>query len=485
MKFAFFFLGAFAALTASASRTAVACANLASLKIPDVTITSAAVVEGACRVAATASPTSDSAIKIEVWIPASNWNGKLLGTANGGWSGAIPYPAMSRAVARGYAAVGTDTGHTGEAFETFEGHPEKLVDWAHRSIHVMTGLAKLVIRDHVGRFPDRSYFDGCSTGGQQGLSEAQRYPDDYDGIVVGDPGHNRLRLIVGFLWAWMAAHREDGQPILSSAHLSLVNKAVIDACDAQDGVKDGVLSQPAACTFDPAALMCKGPADGSCLTAEQVTAFKKVYAGPKNPRTGEQIFAGWARGSETGWPQYITAPREPVRVGFFKSFVFHDPNWDMRTFDWDRDVAYMDQKLPFVSALSTDLSAFRARGGKLIMYTGLADPVVPPADTIAYYDQLAKRFGKVTLGSFLRFFPVPGMGHCSGGAGTSTFDAIGALEQWVEKGVAPASLAGSRTAVNTVNRTRPICAYPNVARYNGTGSIDDARSFVCSPPSAQ
>ena len=494
--------------TAGASRDADAglevavrtCAELTSLKLADVTVTAAQDVPAGsftppgapraltiaspfCRVAATATPTPDSEIKIEVWIPAgSGWNGKLLGTANGGFSGAIGYPAMAAGLAKGYATVGTDTGHTGDQLEFGQGHPEKIIDWAYRSIHVMTDTAKVIVRAARGRFPDLSYFEGCSTGGQQALSEAQRYPSDYDGIVAGDPGNNRVRLILGFLWSWTAAHDADGRVILPASKLPLLTKAAVAACDANDGLADGLIDDPRTCRFDPAALACHGTDAESCLTDAQVAAVKKIYDGARNARTGEQIFPGWARGSEQGWGTYIVNPAEPVRIGFFRYYAFGDPAWDWRTFDWDRDVAFVDDRIPGFSAISRDLRTFKANGGKLIMYTGLADPVTPPQDTITYYEDVQKTMGgPAETQSFFRFFPVPGMGHCGGGAGPGTFDALAALGKWREKGEAPDQLIGSHLSKGVADRTRPICAYPNTARYRGTGSMDAAETFSCVP----
>ena len=476
------------------------CARLAALTLPDATVTTAdAVPAGAftppgvsrpmvgpafCRVAAVATPSPDSRIAIEVWIPeAAAWNGKLLGTANGGFAGAIGYPAMAAGLARGYATVGTDTGHTGDQLDFAAGHPEKVADWAHRAIHVMTVVAKAVVQSARGRLPDRAYFDGCSTGGQQALSEAQRYPADYDGIVAGDPGHNRVRLILGFLWSWTATHDDGGRPILPAAKLPLLTKAAVAACDAGDGLRDGLIADPLACTFDPATLACSGTDADTCLTPPQVAAVRKVYDGARNPRTNEVVFPGWARGSEAGWGSYIVNPPEPVRVTFLRSLVFGDPAWDPRRFDWDRDVAVADARVPDFAAISRDYRAFKARGGKLIMYTGLADPVTPPADTIGYYQDVVKEMGGLaSTQEFYRFFLVPGMGHCGGGAGPSSFDALGALAQWHEKGVAPDSLAGRHLTNGVADRTRPLCAFPNVARYDGTGSVDLASSFACVPP---
>ena len=433
-----------------------------------------------CRVAVTAKPTSDSDIKVEVWLP-SAWNGKLLGTDNGGFSGAINYGALAGAIAKGYAAVSTDTGHTGDQMDFGIGHPEKIADWAHRAVHEMTVIAKAVVERAGGRAPLRSYFTGCSTGGQQALSEAQRYPADYDGIIAGAPGNNRINLVYGFLWSWLATHDAGGKATLPAAKLPALARAVVAACDKQDGLEDGVIDDPRACRFDPAALACTASETDACLTPPQIEAVAKVYAGAR-ARDGRQLYPGWARGSESGWGRYITNPGVPVRIALFRDWVFENPKWDPRTFDWDKDVATVDAAWPMLNAISTDYTAFNARGGKLIVYTGLADPVVSPLDTIEYYERVVSANGGLDATQrFYRFFPVPGMAHCGGGSGTSTFDALAALEAWVERGTAPDSIPASRSINGRVDRTRPLCAYPAVARYRGSGSIDDAANFACTP----
>jgi feruloyl esterase len=494
------------AITPAASN-GTSCTNLAALTIPTVTIKSASAIPAGpftppsgngnntmtvpafCRVEATARPTSDSDIKFEVWIPPSDaWNRKLQGVGNGGYSGAISYAAMATALRRGYAVASTDTGHAGDDMKFGQGHPEKVIDWAYRSIHAMTEAAKLVVRSAQGRFADRAYFVGCSTGGHQALSEAQRYPDDYDGIVAGDPAHNRIRQTFAFLYAWVSTHTADGKPIIPPNKLALLTKGAIDACDGLDGLKDGIIDDPRRCHFDPAKLACRpGADDASCLTSAQVDAAKKMYDGAKNPRTGEPIYAGWPRGSEgfgqnaiQSWRQYVLDPAEPMRVDFFRYFLFHDPNWDYRTIDIDRDFAYAEQKLAFMSAVEKDLSPFKKRGGKLLMYTGWADPVVPPQDTVAYYDGVVKAMGGLDkTRDFYRFFLAPGMGHCSGGPGPNQFNMLAALEQWVEKGVAPERVTASHVTGGKIDRTRPLCLYPQVARWKGTGSTDDAVNFSC------
>jgi hypothetical protein len=475
----------------SATAAAPACEQLASLNLTRASVTLSRAypageftagrtfqVPAFCRVAVTATPTADSAIKVEVWLPEA-WNGKLLGTDNGGFSGAINYAGLAGAINKGYAAVSTDTGHSGDQMDFGIGHPEKIVDWAHRAVHEMTTIAKAVVERARGRAPLRSYFTGCSTGGQQGLSEAQRYPADYDGIVAGDPGNNRIPLIYGFLWSWLATHDASGRATLPAAKLPALAKAAVAACDRNDGLEDGLIGDPRACRFDPAVLACAAAETDSCLTASQIDAARKVYAGAR-ARDGRQLYPGWAPGSETGWGQYIVNPAAPVRVGLFRDWVFKNPSWDPRTFDWDKDVAAVDAAFPMLNAMATDYTAFNARGGKLIMYTGLADPVVSPLDTYGYYESVARANGGLeATRRFYRFFPVPGMAHCGGGAGTSTFDALAALEAWVERGIVPDAIPASHSSNGRVDRTRPLCAYPAVARYKGSGSIDDAANFSC------
>jgi feruloyl esterase len=289
-------------------------------------------------------------------------------------------------------------------------------------------------------------------------------------------------LIYGFLWSWLATHETDGTPILPSAKLPGLAKAAIAACDKTDGLEDGLIGDPRTCRFDPSVLACSGTETDACLTPRQIDAVKKVYAGAKT-RAGVQLFPGWAPGSEAGWGQYITNPKEPVRAGLFKGWVFQNAAWDPRTFDWDKDIDTVNAKYPFLNAMSTDLSAFKARGGKLIMYTGLADPVVSPLDTFAYYDRVAHTMGGLDAArSFFRFFPAPGMGHCGGGAGPNTFDALAALDAWVERGVAPDAIPASHATNGQIDRTRPLCAYPAIARYSGTGTVDDAANFTCRTP---
>jgi feruloyl esterase len=492
----------------AAAAAGTPCDKLTAMTIPDVTITAAGLspaggfkaeglkgdVPAFCRVQGIARPTPRSEIKFEVWVPPQGaWNGKFQGVGNGGYQGNIPYDAMAVALRRGYAVAATDTGHTGDDLSFGRGEPEKVTDWAYRAIHVTAQVGKLVVRSNAGRLPDYSYFVGCSTGGHQALSEAQRFPGDYDGIVAGDPGYDRVRQTAAYLYNWLALHDAQGQPLVSNKDLQFVTRSVIAACDAKDGLKDGVIDDPRRCGFDPGTLQCKPGQTTECLTPVQVGALRKVYRGLHNPRTGEEIFPGWSPGSEgfgdspaMGWGAYLLNPKQPMRSEVYKHLVFEDPAWDYRSFDFDRDVAYADGKISNMAAVDTNLSAFRDRGGKLVMYTGWADPVAAPMDVLKYYEGVVRTMGgQAKTDPFYRFFMAPGMGHCGNGPGPNTFDALGALENWVEKGRAPQTLLASTVVDGKVTRTRPLCPYPKVARWNGKGRPEDAASFACvAPPAA-
>ncbi|HEY2015860.1 MAG TPA: tannase/feruloyl esterase family alpha/beta hydrolase, partial [Bryobacteraceae bacterium] len=422
------------------------CENLTALTIPQTSVTSAIAMPAGpfspgggrtgaarpfpafCRVAAVARPVPDSEIRIEVWLPDSAaWNGKMLGTGNGGYSGALGYGDMERALRLGYAVAGSDTGHEGGDLKFGLGHPEKINDWAWRAVHVMTDTAKLVARSYYGRFAAHSYFSGCSTGGQQALTEAQRFPADYDGILAGAPGNNRVRLNVGFLWSWRAANDDDAAP-LPVSKLPVIHKAAVAACDPLDGVADGIIGDPLACKFDPGTLECRGGESPDCLTKSQVAAVRAIYEGARNPRTGERLYPGWVRGSETGWQAYFVGQREPARLDFWRYWVFHDPNWDFRSFDFDRDVTYADSRVEFLTANDPDLRRFGSRGGKLLLYQGFADPVVPPEDSIRYYESVVRTMSAENASKVARLFLIPGMGHCSGGPGPSSFEGLAALD---------------------------------------------------------
>ncbi len=488
---------------------AVTCDELAGLTLPHSTITSASsVAAGAltpadvtwtgrgalpasmfaslpafCRVATTLRPSSDSDIKVEVWMPTSGWNGKFLGVGNGGWSGAVSYRGLASGLERGYAVTSTDTGHEGGRAMFALGHPEKLIDFGFRAVHEMTVTAKAVVTAFYDRGPRRSYWDGCSSGGKQGLKEAQRFPEDYDGIVAGAPANYWTRLGVGELWV---AHATLVAPdaYIPEELYELINRAVLDACDARDGVTDGVLEDPTRCDFDPAVLTCGDDGDAPCLTPAQVEAVKKIHGPATNPRTGEKLFPGLALGSELGWRPLAGGP-EPmsIPVDHFKYVVFEDPDWDFRTFDFDRDVALTDERDGgLLNATDPNLQPFVARGGKLLLYHGWNDPLIAPQNTVNYYNDVVSTLGDRVVEDSVRLFMAPGMNHCRGGVGPDQIDALGALETWVEDGRAPDRIIASRVVDGEVDRTRPLCPYPQVAQYTGDGSTDDAVNFVCVTP---
>jgi feruloyl esterase len=425
-----------------------------------------------CRVAATLAPTSDSDIKIEVWLPASGWNGKFQAVGNGGWAGVISYPAMADALRRGYATSSTDTGHVGATGAFALGHPEKFIDFAYRSEHEMTVAAKAVINRFYGRGARLSYWNGCSTGGRQGLAEAQRYPDDFDGIIAGAQANPRTHLN-----AWQLSLAKvaltDPAAFVPPEKYPLIHAAVLEQCDAADGLKDGLLSDPATCRFDPARL--------DFLTPRQIQTVRAILS-PAKTATGEEIFPGYVPGAELGWAAIIGGP-EPSSLALdqYRYVVFKDPAWDWHTFDLDRDVAIADKvDNGTINAIDPDITPFTRHGGKLLMYHGWSDPLVAPGTSVNYYNSVVKAMGgpSKTTGS-VRLFMVPGMGHCGGGEGPNTFDMVSALEQWVEQGKAPDRIVASRVTSGKVERTRPLCPYPQVAVHTGSGSTDEAANFVC------
>jgi feruloyl esterase len=433
-----------------------------------------------CRVTLTLTPSSDSDIKVEVWLPSDGWNGKFQAVGNGGWAGVISYTAMADAVRHRYASASTDTGHVGARGTFALGHPEKLIDFAWRSEHEMTVQAKAVIRAFYGTAPKLSYWNGCSTGGRQGLKEAQKFPDDYDGIVAGAPA-NRTAISL-----WIAdAVLKDPASYIPPAKYPAIHEAALAACDARDGLKDRLIDDPSTCSFDPKMLLCAGEDGPGCLTAPQVKAAKQIYSPAVNPRTGKQLFASLVPGTELGWGAQAQGPEPAANIyDQYRYVVFKDANWDWKTFDFDRDVARGDLPENLVmNATDPDMKAFFSRGGKLLLYHGWSDPQVPTLNTIAYFKSVVEAMGGASNASkSVRLFLAPGMGHCGGGEGPNAFDKLGALERWVEQDQAPEVLIASHSTGARVDRTRPLCPYPQVARYKGSGSIDDASNFVCGMP---
>jgi Tannase and feruloyl esterase len=486
----------FTALTIVADTSAIAatCESLASLSLPETTITSAQMVAAGtfkspfentsytdlpafCRVAATLKPSRDSDIKIEVWLPASEWNRKFQAVGNGGWAGSISYSALADAVRAGYAGASTDTGHVGGSGRFALDHPEKLIDFAWRSEHEMTVKAKAIIHAFYGSAPRLSYWNGCSTGGRQGLKEAQKFPDDYDGIIAGAPAN---RTAIG-LWIAFAVLKDPASYIPPSKY-PLIHQAALNACDARDGLKDGLIDDPTRCDFNPQVLLCKGADNGSCLTAPQVEAAGKIYSPITNARTAQDEYPSYVPGTELGWGIFGKGPQPPALIlDQYRYVVFKDPNWDWRTFDFDKDITRSEQpENVIMNAADPDLKPFLAHNGKLLLYHGWSDTNVPALLTVLYYTSVVDTLGGTskTMGN-IRLFMEPGMAHCRGGEGPNVFDKVGALDQWVEKGKPPESMIASHSTNGKIDRTRPLCPYPQVAVYKGSGSIDDAANFLC------
>jgi feruloyl esterase len=344
----------------------------------------------------------------------------------------------------------------------------------------MTAKAKTIVDAFYGTGPKYSYFTGCSGGGRQGLMEAQRYPDDFDGIVAGSPSLNATGRAAFSMWVAQQLRKEPASYIPETKY-STIHKAVLDACDAQDGVTDGVVGNPGRCTFDPTVLRCKGADSESCLTGAQVEAARAIYKPLTDGRTKEEIAPGLSYGSEPGWATF--GDRQPFGLGLqmFQYLVFNDSNWDYGRLDFDADMALVRKsEAGVINAMNPDLTAFFASRGKLIQYHGWSDPQIQPLSSVEYYERVLQRMGgRAKVKENYRLFMVPGMAHCGGGAGTSDFDMLAALERWVEQGEAPDSVPASRVVNGRVDRTRPLCPHPQLATFKGTGDINDAANFVC------
>ena len=535
------FVSAAAALLAACSASAQssrppaqACGGLSHLELSKAKVLSAQIVEpgaftppstgtpwligspelyksvGAfCRVVVHSAPSADSDIKIEVWLPAEAWNGSFLGQGNGGFAGEIDYRRLALAVQKKYASAATNTGHSagGTDGRWALSHPEKVIDFGYRGIHEMTEIAKTVIDTFYGSKQRHSYFSNCSNGGRQGLMEAQRFPADYDGILAGAPANFWTHLLTKAL-ADAQATTLDPASYIPASKLPTIARAVNAACDAQDGVTDGVLNDPRQCKFDPASLLCKANDSNECLTAPQVATLKKLYEGPRDAK-GNLIFPGYVPGAEEGpggWGLWITG-LEPGKsllfafaTGYFSNFVYEKADWNYRETTVEQGLKAAEEKTSkILNATDPNLAAFNARGGKLILYHGWNDAAISALNTINYYNDVTATMGEAQTNAFTRLYMVPGLQHCGGGPGANSFGQDGAgandpqrnmelaLEQWVEKGIAPSSIVATKYAEDNptkgVKLTRPLCPYPQVAKYKGAGDTNDAANFVCAPGS--
>ncbi len=529
---------------------APSCQSLAGLSLPNATVTTAQpIITGSftppgsttplaglppfCRVAVTSTPTIQSLIKLEVWIPlGSIWNGKYEQLGCGGYCGSIGYSGLAEAITRGYASAATDDGNPNGGLPTFVlGHPERIVDFGYRALKETTDNAKAIIAAFAGQKPDRSYFAGCSDGGREALMEAQRYPDDFDGIIVGSPANDWTGLFAGLVWNEQAL-LDDPASYIPPSLLPVLSTAAIAQCVRQDGgvATDPFLNDPRDCKFDPGLVQCTAGQDPStCLSAAQVKAARKIYSGLHDPRTGELIFPGYEPGSEanpSNWPAWITgtsnaadlagspgnlAPGQALQEffgnGFFAYFVFMNPNFDFRTLNFTTDVALADHGVgEVINSIDPDLRPFKSHGGKMIHYVGWADSAIAPANSVNYYNEVRDVLRGDASGDhdggtfaeiqkFYRLFMVPGMAHCGGGDGANVFgngidapvvdadhDLLKALEQWVEQGVAPQEFIATHYVNNNpasgVQFQRPLCPFPQVAWFKG-GDSTNAGSFEC------
>lgn len=507
------------------------CAGLVRLELPGAKVVSAEIVRAGaftppeqlspwlvaepgfyeklpafCRVVVKATPSADSDVRIEVWMPPSGWSGRFRGQGNGGFAGEIDHRSMGMALSRGDATAATDTGHTGAGTDAAwaVGHPERVTDFGHRATHAMTTVAKAVIRAHYGRPARHSYFSYCSNGGRQALMEAQRYPEDYDGIVAGAPAHHWTHLMTKDLAVALAIHGE-AEGYIPPGKLPAIARAVNAACDARDAVTDGVLDDPRSCRFDPETLLCRDGNSEACLTALQARALRTVYE-PLRGIGGHEVYPGFLPGAEEGeggWEAWVTGPAREKGLlfafgtGFFRNMVYEQPGWDFRQARLDAALGAAVQKTAEkTDATDPDLSAFRARGGKLILYHGWNDPAIPAEGTIQYYDAVKRRLGERETEDFVRLYMVSGMKHCYGGPGPNAFGQLGtppsddprrdvarSIERWVEAGEAPSVILATKYVdddpAKGVRATRPLCPYPQVSVYGGQGEWKDAASFRC------
>ena len=491
--------GAFALMAIHASDAiADTCSDLASAKLGKATITGATSVPAGefttpeqigygsqtftvpafCRV-----QLSIETATAEVWLPVA-WNGKLTGWGNGGELGAIIYGEMYYGLATGYVSVSSDLGHqsAGNDASWAYNRPDRIREFGYSSTHDMTVAAKELTQLYYGSSPAHSYFIGGSAGGRQALMEAQRFPTDYDGIASLYPGLGWTHLNAGFIAQELElGGSANGTGQLSYEQTLSLNKAVLNACDANDGLRDGLIENPARCKFDPGVMACAVTHyRAACFNNAQIAATRALYE-PLRLSSGKIVYRGLAYGSEYEWSCSVLhdAFDFPFANEWFQNEVYA-PGWDFHTFNADVDVPYADSlRAHTLNADSPNMDAFEAAGGKLVIAQGQSDAVVVPENTIDYYRHVRKRYGNATQ-NFVRLFMMPGAGHCAKAVGPSSWDIFAVLENWVVNGIAPDSIVAYQfNDDGSLNRTRPLCPWPQQARYDGHGDVNDAKSFIC------
>jgi feruloyl esterase len=431
-----------------------------------------------CRVLMVLTPSSDSHIEAAFFLPTDTWNGKLQVVGNGGWAGTVSYPAMAAALREGYAAASNDTGHraqdAGGGGMFGLGHPEKITDFAYRAMHETVVKAKSIVKDFYGSAPKYSYYNGCSTGGRQGLIEVTRYPEDFDAASVGAPANPHVHLHAAGVERSLELMKNNAP--LSQSKVEALHSAVMAACDALDGVKDGIISNPEKCHYDPAALLCKNSDGPSCLTQAQLETVR-IVMGDVKTKKGEVVWTGYPYGTELQLNALKNVPTGPGGVWDVVRVLGHqDKDYDWHNFDLDKELAIADTA--GIDVLTYDLSAFKAHGGKLLLYHGWADSSIPPGHTVSYYKAVLDKMGK-NQDDWFRLYMEPGMAHCGGGNGPDQFNKMGVIERWREAGEKPEAILATHVTATTVDMTRPLCPYPQVAVYKGAGSTNDAASFSC------
>jgi hypothetical protein len=532
LRIIFSFVLAFAGLPLAAQSS---CERLADVSLPDAKVLSAkfvpagdladakaaGIVPAHCDVLGLITPTSDSEIHFELWLPvAAGWNGKYMQAGSGGWGGIIIDRQLIKPLTRGYAVAATDDGHAANGDSTAKftvGHPQKLIDFGFRAVHLTSVESRILIHALYGKREQHAYFVGCSDGGREALMEAERFPEDFDGIVAGAPANHWTHHFTGFVWNERALFSA-GESVLPKEKLPLIEKAALAACDKLDGLQDGLIDDPRSCHFDPAVLACKNGDDADCLTSAQIEALKKIYEGPRDPVTGDQIYPGYEPGTEAeagAWGSWLLGK---VQAQFgnsnFADATYESANWDWHTSNLHNDLLLTEQKVgPYVDAYNPDLRSFRDRGGKLIQFHGWGDAAIAPRDSIDFYLKVQQFLATYPdprphssddIHDFYRLYMVPGMGHCGGGAGANSFgndlltppgvpqdpdhDIVLALDRWVTDGIAPGRIIATRppgrppSIATPGPMTRPLCAFPEVVHYKGSGPANDAASFACIAP---
>jgi feruloyl esterase len=452
-------------------------------------------------------PTRDSAIRFEVWLPENDWNGRFVGAGNGGFAGSIGYDELVNYLKRNFAVAGSDAGHQAEATDASWAyqHPEKVKDFGWRAVHLTRLRAAEIITAFYGKHDDKAYFDSCSDGGREALMEAERFPGDYNGILAGAPA-NAWSTMLGTAVSIVRARQIDPHAYFSDLKLPAIQKASLDACDGIEGVKDGILNDPAKCHFDPQVLLCKGEETLECLTAPQIQTLKSIYSGPTD-RDGKSLFPGFTPGDENGWREWLIGQDPTGPSGFrylenyFRYIITGDPTWNAIAADPAVSLRQSREKAGAdLDSDNPDMSKFAAGGGKLILYHGWNDPAISPWNTVNFYKEVQQKMGVTNAASFLRLYMAPGVEHCAGGPGPSFFGQFGletakgskyglfdSLVNWVEKGspddeIFATKYGAGESGAPRVIMTRPLCAYPKAVKYSGSGDTNDAVNFTCSNP---